>query len=240
MTRTPDVLILGGGVIGLTTAYFLAKEGVAVTVLDKDDLGRAASWAGAGILPPGDPDHATAPLERLRAHSVRMYPGLSKELRERTGIDNGYRVCGGLELIESEADIASDEWRGEGCVFHEVGPDEMRRLEPELAPRWTRAFHLPDIAQVRNPRHVQALLSACEALGVRLLPGCAARSVIRVGRRVTAFETDRGRFEARGGRIDQPPRHGASSSRREHGATICSPCSAGGPAFVRCAVRSCC
>ncbi len=197
MTRTPDVLILGGGVIGLTTAYFLAKEGVSVTVLDKNDLGRAASWAGAGILPPGDPDHASTPLERLRAHSVRMYPGLSKELRERTGIDNGYRVCGGLEVIEKEADVGSDEWRGDGSVYREIGRTEICRLEPELAARWTKVFHLPGMAQVRNPRHLQALIAACEALGVRLVPGCAARSVIRVGRRITAFETDRGRFEAR-------------------------------------------
>jgi glycine oxidase len=197
MTRTRDVLILGGGVIGLTTAYFLAKEGALVTVLDRDDLGRAASWAGAGILPSGDPDQAHTPLERLRAHSVRMYPALSKELLARTGIDNGYRVSGGLELIESEADAASDEWRAEGGTVREVGADEMRRLEPALDPRWKRAYYLPDMAQVRNPRHLQALVAACESYGVRLLPGCAARSVIRVGRRVTAFETDRGRFEAR-------------------------------------------
>ncbi len=126
-----------------------------------------------------------------------MYPGLSKELQERTGIDNGYRVCGGLELIETAADVTSDEWHSAGVVFHELGADEMRRLEPDLAPRWTRAFHLPDMAQVRNPRHLQALIAACESLGVRLLPECGARSIIRVGRRVTAFETDRGRFEAR-------------------------------------------
>ena len=197
MTRTPDVLILGGGVIGLTTAYFLAKEGATVTVLDRDDLGRGASWAGAGILPPGDPDHARTPLERLRAHSVRMYPDLSKELHERTGIDNGYRVCGGLELIDSAADAESDEWRCEGSVFRKIDTEEMRRLEPELAPYWTWGYYLPDMAQVRNPRHLQALIAGCESLGVKLLPECAARSMIRVGQRVTAFETDRGRFEAR-------------------------------------------
>ena len=197
MTRTPDVLILGGGVIGLSTAYFLAKEGATVTVIDKHDLGKAASWAGAGILPPGNPDHAHHPLERLRAHSVRLYPDLSKELHQRTGIDNGYRVCGGLELIESDVHADADEWRGEGTVCREIDGEELRRVEPELGPRWTKAFHIPDMAQVRNPRHVQALIAACESWGVRLLPECGARSAIRVGSRVTAFDTDRGRFEAR-------------------------------------------
>ncbi len=55
MAATADVLILGGGVIGLTTAYCLAEEGIRVAVLDRSDLGREASWAGAGIIPPGDP-----------------------------------------------------------------------------------------------------------------------------------------------------------------------------------------
>jgi glycine oxidase len=197
MTRTPDVLILGGGVIGLSTAYFLAKDGATVTVIDKSDLGRAASWAGAGILPPGNPDHASTPLERLRAFSVRMYPGLSKELHQRTGIDNGYRVSGGLELIDAESHADPDEWRCTGTACREVTGDELRRIEPDLGPRWSRAVYVPEMAQVRNPRHLQALIAACESWGVRLLPECGARSVIRVGRRVTAFDTDRGRFEAR-------------------------------------------
>src|SRR5205823_359295 len=76
MTAIPDVLVLGGGVIGLTTAYHLAKEGASVAVLDSGDLGRQASWAGAGILPPGDPARAHSPLERFRAASVALYPDL--------------------------------------------------------------------------------------------------------------------------------------------------------------------
>src|SRR5262249_5779668 len=75
--------------------------------------------------------------------------------------------------------------------------EEMRRIEPGLGPQWHRAFHLPGMAQVRNPRHLQALISACQSYGVRLLSECEARSVIRIGKRVTAFDTDRGRFEAR-------------------------------------------
>src|SRR5262249_59632935 len=98
MSSHPDVLVLGGGVIGLTTAYFLAREGVAVAVVDKGDFGQEASWAGAGIVPPGDPAHARTPFDRLRAHSVALYPTLSAELRERTGLDNGYLRCGGLEF----------------------------------------------------------------------------------------------------------------------------------------------
>src|SRR5437870_3681519 len=55
---TADVLIIGGGVIGLTTAYALARDGARVTLLDRQDFGRESSWAGAGIISPGNPVQA--------------------------------------------------------------------------------------------------------------------------------------------------------------------------------------
>src|SRR5690349_250080 len=119
MPNHADVLIIGGGVIGLTTAYFLAGEGVAVTLLDQGDFGQQASWAGAGIIPPGNPDRARTAYDRLRALSSRLYPDLSLQLREATGIDNGYLVCGGIELSEPGGD-SSDEWRAEGIAFQPV------------------------------------------------------------------------------------------------------------------------
>src|SRR2546421_3164903 len=94
-----EVIVIGGGVIGLTAAYFLVREGVVVEVVDKGDFGQEASWAGAGILPPGNPAHARTPFDQLRAHSVSLFPAFSAELRERTGIDNGYLRCGGLEFF---------------------------------------------------------------------------------------------------------------------------------------------
>ncbi len=67
MSEGGEVVILGGGVIGLTAAYFLAREGVRVHVLDRGLVGREASWAGAGILPPSDWPSAHDPVDRLRA-----------------------------------------------------------------------------------------------------------------------------------------------------------------------------
>ena len=61
-------------------------------------VGREASWAGAGIIYPGNFARATTPFNRLLAYSVSHYPALSAELRDCTGIDNGYHVCGGLEF----------------------------------------------------------------------------------------------------------------------------------------------
>jgi glycine oxidase len=196
MTAHPDVLILGGGVIGLNTAWFLAEAGVRVTVVDKGDLGQQASWAGAGILSPVNPSYADSSLKRLHAHGVAMYPELSQKLREQTGIDNGYFICGGLELFLQDEDQSSDEWRGEGISFEELRGDELRRRQPDLAPEVERAYYLPGIAQVRNPRHLKALMAACAARGVVLRPGCPAHRLVVRGARIEAVETDQGRLTA--------------------------------------------
>ena len=167
MSQHPDVLVIGGGVIGLTTAYFLAKEGVRVEVIDKGPLGAEASWAGAGIIPPGNPDAAVGGYDRLRAISSAMFPALSSELREQTGIDNGYRVCGGIEFLEEEAETIAA-WRAERVPFEKVDAVWFHRNEPAVTCPVRAAYHLPGMAQVRNPWHVRALIAACEKWGVDL------------------------------------------------------------------------
>ena len=196
MTERTDILILGGGVIGLTTAYFLAREGLRVEVLDRGDFGQEASWAGAGILPPGDPAHARTPFDQLRSHSAALFPTLSAELRERTGIDNGHLHCGGLEFPTEHEASAEQEWRGEGIAVERLEGDAPRRLEPALAPSLRLAYHLPDMGQLRNPRHLKALLAGCASWSVRLRPGCPAHGFELRGRRISAVYTAEGRLEA--------------------------------------------
>jgi glycine oxidase len=189
-------LIVGGGVIGLTCAASLVRRGATVALLDRGDLGQQASWAGAGIIPPGDPDRASTPYDKLRAFSSRLYPALSQELRERTGIDNGYVVCGGLELPDPAEETPTDEWRTEGIVFEELDAVALHRREPDLAPSCERAYWLPQMAQVRNPRHLKALIAYCRVGGAQLEPNCGVRGLVRQSSRVVAVETDGGRREA--------------------------------------------
>jgi glycine oxidase len=196
MAEHGDVLILGGGVIGLSTAWFLAQTGVRVTIVDKGDFGRQASWAGAGIISPATLDHAPTSIDQLRARSAALFPILSRTLYEQTGIDNGYAVCGGLEFLHDADDVPSDEWRSEGIAFQELSGEELRRRYPYLASSLHHAYFLPEMAQVRNPRHLQALQAACTAQHVQMRPHCPVRRLIRNGSRVEAVETDQGRLTA--------------------------------------------
>ena len=192
MSERCDVLIIGGGVIGLTTAYFLAGEGVRVTVVDKGDFGQEASWAGAGILPSAIFRHARTPIEQLLGLSAERFPALSAELREQTGIDNGYLRSGGLEVMEQASAMLATEWRSEGIDFALLHEQELHRLEPALAPTVRLAYHLPEMAQLRNPRHLKALLAGCARRGVHLRPGCPVHAFERQGNRITAVRTGLG------------------------------------------------
>jgi glycine oxidase len=170
-----DVIVVGGGVIGLSIAWELAGQGVAVAVIEQGDFAREASWAGAGMLPPGNLENAHTPEAQLRGLSHLLWSDWAESLEAETGIAIGYTRCGGLELRRgADADQLSDEilaWRSEDVRVEELTPDAARKLEPHLSPEINAVFRLPDLGQVRNPRLVKALVAGCAARGVRLVPG---------------------------------------------------------------------
>lgn len=196
MTR--DTVIIGGGVIGLSVARELASAGRRVTLLERGEPGREASWAGAGILPPGNLARARGPLDRLRAFSAGLWRDWSQALREETGIDNEYVACGGLtvSLGEESADEWLAEWNAEQVPTEVLDGGGLRRYEPALAPGITRGFRLAGLAQVRNPRHLAALTVACRNRGVDIRPHSAVCAAEFQDERLLAVGTETERFEA--------------------------------------------
>jgi glycine oxidase len=195
--KPDDVVIIGGGVIGLSIAYVLARDGVAATVLDRRELGREASWAGAGLIPPYTRRVETDPLTLLRSWSALLYPEWSAALKDETGVDNGFRRCGGVDVAMTPQDedllrVTARLWESEGIAFERLQPADFGRVEPALSPAARVAYFLPDRAQIRNPRHVRALALAASRRGVVLCPGRAALGFEVQAGRVTAVRTDAG------------------------------------------------
>ncbi|MCA9191456.1 MAG: glycine oxidase ThiO [Planctomycetales bacterium] len=180
-----DVLVIGGGVIGLSLAWQLALRGRQVTVLDAGDLGRGASWAGAGILPPGPTREINDSYDQLCSLSHKMHPEWAAQLMEATGIDTGFRKSGGVYLARSPAEAATLRgneltWEQQGIAFARWSTDELIQNEPELArlgESLRGAWFFPAEYQVRNPRHLRALRAACENLGVRLIENEPVESI---------------------------------------------------------------
>jgi glycine oxidase len=195
-----EVIVVGGGVIGLSIAWELARHGVAVGLLEQGTVGREASWAGAGMLPPGNSAEAKSPEAKLRAASHGLWPDWSARLREETGIENGYLRCGGLTVSlaqrDPDFDAALAGWIAEGVAIEQTAEFDARERWPFLGSEVRQAFFLREMGQVRNPRHLKALEAACAQAGVDIFPGQPVVEIDRGEDRVLAVQTPQRRWES--------------------------------------------
>ncbi|QDS99702.1 glycine oxidase ThiO [Adhaeretor mobilis] len=176
-----EVAIIGGGVIGLSLAWELSRRGRSVCVIERDQPGRAASWAGAGMIPPGPAREfwpAAEPYEQLAGLSGELHRKWHELLFDETGIDNGYRESGSIYLAEDENTTAAlcerqGRWQQLGIEANSLSESQLANYEPVLA-KAASSIEVPGESQIRNPRHLQALVHACKQDGVRFVLGTEA------------------------------------------------------------------
>ncbi len=203
MSATSDIVIIGGGIIGLSVADRLAGAGAGVTVLERGTCGRESSWAAAGVLKPGNPNRR-GPMQQLHRDGLDMFPEFCADLRERSGIDPEYLACGSLELLfdDQRFRMARSEERAgaeRGMLMPDgqsewqmLAVDDARELEPLVAGDCRGVLLNRFSAQVRNPRLLQALIKVCRARGVRILEKTPATGLALEGDRVTGVLTEAG------------------------------------------------
>ncbi|MEM1225226.1 MAG: FAD-dependent oxidoreductase [Planctomycetota bacterium] len=219
-----ELLIIGGGVIGRSIAWECQRRGRQVMVLDRHRLeisdsvsrdptssagasdGHSTSWAAAGILPPANFDRATDPIDRLRGYSHAMWPLWSQQLESDTGMDIGYRHCGGLYLAQSAGERALMAgmvayWADldiecRRCTTKEIverfdflaefardetgRPGASKASDHSLAAWWT-----PDELQVRPPRVLAALAMAGRDAGAVFQGQCDVTDIQHGSSKVT-------------------------------------------------------
>jgi len=189
-----DVAVVGGGVIGLATAWRARQRGLEVVVLDRGDLGAGTSRAAAGMLAPvAEADAQERALLLCNLESARRWPAFAAELEDVTGLDVGYRACGSL-LLARDRDEAEHVERERslrermGLRVERLLGSEARRREPALAPSLALALALPDDHAVEPARLVAALIEACTRAGVALRSGVAVEDLaaLDAGRVVVA------------------------------------------------------
>jgi len=157
-----DILVIGGGVIGLLTARELADAGAEVTLVEMGQTGRESSWAGGGIISPLYPWRYSDSVTALAAWSQGVYFDLCEALLAETGSDPELLRSGLLVLDEDEHEQARAWADTHGARLQVIDTAALRELEPGLGPAPKNALWMPEIAQVRNPRLAGALRRSIE------------------------------------------------------------------------------
>lgn len=175
-----NVVILGGGVMGLLSALYLHAQGARPRVLDSSVPGRAASWAGGGILSPLRPWQYPDAVSVLVQRSISLYAALSPRFLRERGIN--------VEMIQSgmlylDADVTSaitwaERW---GQVCEVTAPERIPTIQAGVAARETAVF-FPHTHQIRNPRLVRALIDSLSGVGVPIMSHCAATAHLSADR----------------------------------------------------------
>ena len=188
-----QVVVVGGGVIGLLTAFNLAAKVGQVVVCDQGEVGRESSWAGGGIVSPLYPWRYSPAVTALAHWSQDFYPQLGEHLFASTGVDPEVHTTGLYWLdLDDEAEAlawAEREQRPLSAVDISAAYDAV----PVLGPGFHRAIYMAGVANVRNPRLVKSLKAALLALpNVTLREHCKITGFVERDGRVTGVQTGDG------------------------------------------------
>jgi glycine oxidase len=194
-----DAVVAGGGVVGSAIAHALAREGLSVCLLERGRLATQASGAAAGMLSPGGEADGPGPGLRLALQSLRAFPELCAELRERSGIDPELEVSGTLRVAFSTGEAAALRARAAAlreCRLEWLDERATRDAEPRLAPGAAGAVLAPEEGHVRSALLAQAYAGAAAALGARVETGVAVQGLLLEGSRAVGVRTAAGDFHA--------------------------------------------
>ncbi|MCE7548488.1 glycine oxidase ThiO [Streptomyces thermodiastaticus] len=202
LSRTSDVLVIGGGIIGLVTAWRAAQRGLSTAVVDPEPGGGAAQVAAGMLAAVTELHHGEQTLLGLNLASARRYPDFAAELTELTGHDLGYRRCGTLAVALDADDRTHLRelhalQRASGLESEWLSGRDCRRLEPMLAPGVRGGLRVDGDHQIDPRRLAGALMAACEQAGVVFHRTWAERLVVRRDRAAGCELRDGSRLGAR-------------------------------------------
>ncbi|MDW3095923.1 MAG: FAD-dependent oxidoreductase [Gammaproteobacteria bacterium] len=177
-----DLVIIGGGIIGLYSAYLLAQRGINITLIDRGEFGKESSWVAGGILTPLLPWDYQKQVLLLTANSSNEYDTLANRLLVQTNIDIEYWKCG-LTIFGRCSDSIQD-W----CINHKLKYEHSNDLQRQH-------FHLPEIAQVRMPKVIKALIKSLNENNVTLLSNTSVNNLHLKNNQVVAIDTSIGNIK---------------------------------------------
>lgn len=195
----PEVVVIGGGIIGATITYALARRGRQVTLVERETIGNGTSQATAGIVSPLDQRHYPPELVELLSRSLHSYPWLVATLEEETRLTIGYRQWGTLLLAETESELANLRELGswlEQKGFHTDWLDgpTTRETEPLVPIHIQGGLLIEEGASVLVPQLVRAAVAGAQRYHAQVLEHTAVVKLEVANDRVTAVHTVRERI----------------------------------------------
>ena len=199
--RSYDVIVVGGGIVGGAIALQVAQSKLRVALLDRQDPGREASWAAAGMLSPAPDSPSAIPLVPLGRASLNLYPQFVSEVEEISGRPVGLRHDGAIEVLfsadaERQLSTLVALHRGLGLPTEPLPIDEARKLEPALG-REARAAAWMEYEGSVDPRVLtEAVLAAATASGVEVHKHASVTRMTADGGRCSGVTTTAEQFSA--------------------------------------------
>lgn len=192
-----DILVIGGGIIGMLTARELSLAGMKVTIIEQGVAGHESSWAGGGIISPLYPWRYPDAVSALAKWGQAFYPELIEEINAGTGLD-AELVQSGLLVLADEQEQAlawAEKWQSNLQV---IDTQEIIDVEPELSPGLAKnkAIWMPDVYQVRNPRLVKVTKKYLLKQGVKFLEQTEVTGFITQASKVTGVKASSGEILA--------------------------------------------
>ena len=197
-----DVLIIGGGIIGLNIARNLRQKGVKkIKILERSQIGREASFAAAGMLAPQAETNKIDPFFHFCNQSNQLYPNFADEILAETGIDIELERSGTLYLAFTENDVKEIQTRYEwqqkaGLKVEQLTAEEVRKAEPFVSPDVCAALFFPNDWQVENRKLVSALQRFAEINDIELVTNTGVKSLLAENGKVIGAETLNHKFFA--------------------------------------------
>jgi len=200
--KTFDVAIAGGGLIGGTIAFELARAGLHVALFDRQQPGEGSSWAAAGILSPAPENAGMISTVQLGRASLQLYPEFVAAVEEISGQTVGYRARGTLEALfstdaQEQLSTIIALHHGLGLKAEPVSAEDAREMEPALSPELEVAVFRPDEASVDNRALTKVVLTAAERSGVKTFAASSVQSIVRDGGRCAGLLVDGEKVQSR-------------------------------------------
>ncbi len=197
MSGPPHVVVLGAGVVGCATAYYLSRRGVKVTVVEREAIGSCASGFALGLLSPLTGTGIPGPMAPFAEAAFKTHSELWPALQDETGMDLQVRLMPHLEVFidgpdadEHRAEV--EHWSGvSGFSTRWLSADEVRALEPRLAPDVHSGVLVENVVMLDSYRYTLALAQAAERHGAHMASG-EVLGLVSEGRRVMGVRLRQG------------------------------------------------